>query len=108
MEPAELERAVGAARSIATSLGLRVEEAVLLHNSNRIAVRLSPCEVLARVAPVAHQNADFELAVAQRLAEVESPVAEPDPRVEPRVYVREGFAITLWTYYEPHAPADMT
>lgn len=24
----------------------------------------------------------------------------PSPRVEPRVYVRDRFAITLWTYYE--------
>ena len=29
------------------------------------------------------------------------PVAELDPRVEPRVYERDGFAITLWTYFEP-------
>jgi hypothetical protein len=28
-------------------------------------------------------------------------VAELEPRVEPRVYVRDGFVVTLWTYYEP-------
>src|SRR5581483_12172198 len=27
-------------------------------------------------------------------------VEAPAPRVEPRVYVRDGFAVTLWTYYE--------
>jgi phosphotransferase family enzyme len=27
-------------------------------------------------------------------------VEELEPRVEPRVYVRDGFAVTLWTYYE--------
>ena len=38
-------------------------------------------------------------------------MAELDPRVEPRVYLHDAFAITLWTYYEPAgsstlAPAD--
>jgi thiamine kinase-like enzyme len=28
-------------------------------------------------------------------------VAALDPRAEPRVYVRDEFAVTLWTYYEP-------
>jgi hypothetical protein len=27
--------------------------------------------------------------------------------VEPRVYVRDGFAITLWTYYEAVPPHDI-
>jgi hypothetical protein len=39
--------------------------------------------------------------VAHRLADVDAPVAELDPRVEPRVYVRDAFAISLWTYDEP-------
>ena len=33
-----------------------------------------------------------------------------DPRVEPRVHVRDAFVVSLWTYYEPVgseiAPAD--
>ena len=76
----------------------------MLHNSNRLAVRLMPCDVLARVAPVAHQGAQFEVEVAPRLAEAGCPVAALEPRVEPRVYVRDGFVITLWTYYEPVPP----
>ena len=28
-------------------------------------------------------------------------MAELEPRVEHRVNVRDGFAISLWTYYEP-------
>ena len=27
--------------------------------------------------------------------------------MEPRVYVRDGFVITLWTYYEPVSPSDV-
>jgi thiamine kinase-like enzyme len=34
-------------------------------------------------------------------------VAELEPRVEPRAYVRDAFAITLWTYYESVAPTDI-
>ena len=56
MEPREVQRAVEAARSAASALGLRVDDAVVVHNSNRIAVRLSPCDVLARVAPLAYQE----------------------------------------------------
>jgi hypothetical protein len=110
METSQVGSAVRAALSSASALDLRVDDAVVLHNSNRIAVRLLPCDVLARVAHVAHQlgvKAEFEVEVARRLAETDSPVAELEPRVEPRVYVRDGFAVTLWTYYEPVSPRDV-
>ena len=104
MEPSEVPRAVEAAKSTASALGLQVDDAVVVHNSDRIAVRLLPCDVLARVAPPAHQaGSQFELEVARLLVETDSPVGELDPRVEPRVYLRDVFAITLWTYYEPVA-----
>jgi len=99
--------AVDAAMAIASALGLRVEDAVVLHASNRLAVRLLPCNVLARVADVGHQAADFEVELAKRLAETESPVGALEPRVEPRVYVRDGWAVTLWTYYEPVPPQEV-
>jgi len=57
---------------------------------------------------VAHQVAQFEVELAQRLAETESPVAALEPRVEPLVYERDGFAVTLWTYYEPVTPRDVS
>jgi hypothetical protein len=102
MKTAEVPLAVAAGVATASALDLKVEDAVVLHDSNRLAVRLLPCGVLARVAPVGHRaGAAFEVEVARRLAEADSPVAELDPRVEPRVYVRDGFAVTLWTYYEP-------
>ncbi len=109
METSELQRAVEAGRSAASALGLQVDDAVVVHNSNRIAVRLAPCDVLARVAPVAHQAAaEFEVVVARHLAQADSPVAELEPRVEPLVYVRDGFAVTLWTYYEAGPSSDIT
>ncbi|HXN59158.1 MAG TPA: aminoglycoside phosphotransferase family protein [Acidimicrobiales bacterium] len=104
MHAAEVPRAVAAARTTASALGLTVDDAVVLHDSNKLAVRLLPCEVLARVAHEAHQVAEFEVELAQWLATTESPVAALDPRVEPRVYERDGFVVTLWTYYEPVQP----
>src|SRR5947208_9178896 len=102
MQTSHVRSAVGAAMSSASALDLRVDDAVVLHDSNRLAVRLLPCDVLARVAYVAHQaGAEFEVEVARRLAETDSPVAALEPRVEPRVYVRDDFVVTLWTYYEP-------
>jgi hypothetical protein len=101
MQTSQIQPAVGAAVSIATALGLRVDDAVVLHESNRLALRLRPCDVLARVAHMEGQGgAEFEVEVARRLAETNSPVALVDPRVVPRVYVRGGFVITLWIYYE--------
>ena len=102
MKASELPRAMAAGMSTVSALDLRVDDAVVLHDSNRIAVRLLPCDVVARVAHVAHQaGAEFEVEVARRLVEAESPVAELEPRVDPRVYVCDGFVVTLWTYYEP-------
>jgi phosphotransferase family enzyme len=107
MHPAELSRAVTAARSIAESLGLTADDAVVLNNSNTLILRLLPGDVLARVAPAAHQVAQFEIDLAQRLAESGSPVAALDPRVEPRVHERDGFVVTLWTYYQPATPREV-
>ena len=101
MQESEFSRAIAAAKSIASSLGLAADDAIVLHNSNKLTLRLLPCDVLARVAPIAHQIAQFEVDLAQQLADAGCPVAALEPRVEPRVYERDGFAITLWTYYEP-------
>jgi hypothetical protein len=108
MQAAEVRRAVAAATSIASSLNLTVDNAVVLHDSNKLTLRLLPCDVLARVAPVAQQVAQFELELAQRLAESGSSVAALEPRVEPRAYERDGFVVTLWTYYEPATDTEVS
>ena len=82
-----------------------------MQNSNKVVLRLLPCDVFARVAWAGREVAAFEVDLAQRLAAAHSPVAALDPRVEPRVYQRDGFALTLWTYYasdtsEGVSPAD--
>jgi hypothetical protein len=108
MNASDARRAVTAAVATAAALGLTVDDAIILHDSNKLALRLLPCDVLARVAPVAHQVAQFEIDLAQRLAESASPVAVLEPRVEPRVYERDGFVVTLWTYYEPATPREVS
>jgi hypothetical protein len=108
MQASEARRAVAAAMSTASSLGLAADDAIVVHDSNKLTVRLLPGDVLARVAPVADQVAQFEVELAQRLAESGSPVAALDPRVEPRVYERDGFVVTLWTYYEPAIPGEVS
>jgi hypothetical protein len=100
----DVTRAIAAATSVAASLDLPADDAVVLHDSNKLALRLTPCDVFARVAPVGQEVAHFEVDLAQRLAEAGSPVGLLEPRVGPRVYERDGFAVTLWTYYEPVTP----
>ncbi len=108
MKASDVPRAVAAGASTAAALDLRVDDTVVLHDSNKLTVRLLPCDVLARVAPEAHQVAQFEIELAQRLAGSGSPVAALEPRVEPRVYERDGFVVTLWTYYEPATPPELS
>ncbi|MGW2145626.1 phosphotransferase enzyme family protein [Nonomuraea bangladeshensis] len=108
MQASEIRRAVAAAMAIASSLGLAADDAVVLHDSNKLTLRLLPCDVVARVAPVAQQVARFEVELAQRLAESGCPVAALDPRVEPRVHERDGFVVTLWTYYAPASSREVS
>jgi len=108
MQASEVPRAVAAAMWTASSLDLTVDDAIVLHDSNKLTVRLLPCDVVARVAPVAHQVSQFEVELAQRLAASGCPVAALEPRVDPRVYERDGFVVTLWTYYEPATPREVS
>ncbi|KUN81596.1 aminoglycoside phosphotransferase [Streptomyces bungoensis] len=107
MQAPEVPRAVAAALSIASSLGLAADDPVVLHDSNKLTLRLLPCDVLARVAPAADQVARFEVDLAQRLVASGCPVAAPEPRVEPRVHERDGFVVTLWTYHAPVPPREV-
>jgi Ser/Thr protein kinase RdoA (MazF antagonist) len=95
-----MRAAVRAAISVASACDLRADRSVVLQDSNKLTLRLLPCDIVARVAHVGQEVAEFEVELAQRLAATGSPAAALDPRVEPRVYVRDGFAVTLWTYHE--------
>lgn len=106
MRAPDRARAVAAAAGSAASLGLAVDDVVVLHDSNKLTLRLLPGDVVARVAPASDRAAAlavaaFEVDTAQRLAARGAPVARPDPRVAPRVHERDGFALTWWTFHEP-------
>lgn len=106
MQAAEGRRAVAAAMSTASAAGLAVDDAVVLNDSNRLVIRLTPCDIVARVTPMTHHaghhmSAEREVELVNRLAQTGSPVAALDPRVEPRVFVHDGFKISMWTYFEP-------
>ncbi len=102
MEGANLSSAVNAAILAARSLGLSAEEALVLHASNRVTLRLLPCNVLARVAPPPHRDGmRFEVSVAHRLAPTAGPVAGLDGRCGAEVYEQDGFFVSFWTFFEP-------
>ena len=108
MQASEVPRAVAAALSSASALDLTADDAIVLNDSNRIVLRLLPCDIVARVAHIAHQaGAAFEVELARRLAQTESLVATLDPRVEPQIYVYDGFVVTLWSYYEVVPPREV-
>lgn len=108
MEPSDAGAPVDTALSIASALGLEANDAAVLQDSNRLAVHLQPCDILARVAPGPHRaGAAFEVEVARWLARTDAPVAALDPRVEPRVHERDGLAVTFWAYHEPVPPREI-
>jgi Phosphotransferase enzyme family len=110
MQASDVVRAAGAAIEVASGLDLAAADARVLHDSNKLALRLLPCDVVARVAFAGFEAFRSELEIGRRLAEIGAPVASLEPRVEPRVYERHGFVVTLWTYYEQArqevSPAD--
>ena len=104
MEAELVSRAVAAATSLAAARDLRVDDAVVLHDSNKLGLRLLPCDVFARVALVGLEVAALEVEIAERLAATASPVAALEPRVDPRVFEADGFAVTFWTSYAAATP----
>ena len=107
MQASDVGRAVGVAMEVASGLDLAVADARVLHNSNKLALRLLPCDVFARVAFAGFEELQAELEIGRRLADVEAPVASLEPRVEPHVYERHAFVVSLWTYYE-HARQEVS
>jgi hypothetical protein len=98
------ERAVAAATTTARELGLTVDDAVVLQASNRVTLRLAPCDVVVRVAPgAATAWAERELMIGARLAAVNGPAERPADGVEQRAHRHDDLALTFWRYHE-HVP----
>ena len=100
MRASDVERAVRATTGLASALNLAVDEARVVSNSNKLGLRLLPCDTFARVAYAGPETFNSEIEIAERLAQHESPVASLDERVGSRAYERDGFAVTLWRYYD--------
>lgn len=100
-----------AAISAASSCDLAIDDAVVLNDSNRLVVRLMPCDVVARVVPLGYRvfptavGAECEVQVVHRLGAADAPVAALERRAGPRVFVCDGFEIELLTHYEPRRRA---
>ena len=96
-----------AAISVARSLDLAVEDAIVLNDSNRLVVRLLPCDVVARIVPHGYRvfpsavGAAREVDVVRLLGDADAPVAALASRVGPQAFVHDSFEIELLTYYEP-------
>lgn len=104
-----MARAVAAVTSAATALDLPVHDVAIVHNSNKLALRLAPCDVFARVAPAGQAAAAaVEVELAQQLSATGVPVAALEARVEPRVHHCDGFAVTFWTYYEERSSGPLS
>jgi len=55
--------------AIVLGLDLTVSDAIVLHDSNKLALRLVPCDIVARVAHIGREVAALEVELAQRLVE---------------------------------------
>ena len=106
MQASEVPRAMAAAMAITAALDLIVDDAIVLQDANKLTLRLLPCDELARVATGEIEGAQFEVDLAQRLAAAGCPVARLERRAGARVHERDGFVVTLWTYYEPTTPRE--
>ena len=95
--------------STASALGLAVDDAVVLNDSNRLVSRLLPCDIVARVSTMGWFSAAREVELARHVAaETDAPVAGLDPRVEPRLHVHDGFEISMWTYFDSTRSEELT
>lgn len=111
-QPVEAEtarRAVATCLAIAVASGLSAVDAVVLSNSNRLVVRLLPCDVLARVAPRSRRRgAELEVGIARSLAGTSVPLAGLHGHFEPRVYEDGGFVVTFWNHFASIQPNGLS
>jgi Ser/Thr protein kinase RdoA (MazF antagonist) len=96
-----------AAVAVARELGLEVRQPRVLASDQNLLVHVSPSPIVARVATrIAWSRPDpaawlaREVAVASHAAANDGPVVPPADLVDPGPHVRDGYAMTFWTYVE--------
>jgi hypothetical protein len=106
---ARTRRAVASASTAARELGLRVNDAKVLHDVFSVVVHLAPSSVVARVPVVLPPGLDLlaqgarqqrELAVVGWLADAGYPVVRPSPLVPRAPVQRDGYSMTFWELVE--------
>jgi hypothetical protein len=97
--------AVEAAVAVADALGVVVERAVVLKDSNNTIVHLVPAPLVAKVGTshfreAQRESLERELAVAAYLAERKAPVIAPARDVAPGPHCYGKLTVALWEYAE--------
>lgn len=101
MDERIVQRAVAAVELAAARMDLVSHHVSVIQNSTKVSLRLLPCDVFARVAPIAQAGQlALEIELAQQFAAAGAPAVALDPRIEPQVYELDGFAVTWWTYHD--------
>jgi hypothetical protein len=103
------DRATQAALQVARLIGIGPIEAIILHHSQHISIRLFPSDVVARVLLAGRREAEGqlrrELTVARHLVENAAPIVGPVTELPAGPYFHSGFGMTLWRFVE-HIAAD--
>ncbi len=103
-------RAAQAAARLARRLGIGCERPQLLHESQRISIRLYPHDIVARGVGTDDAEALRRLArevdIARHLAANHAPVVRLDPGVAAGPHIEDGFAFTLWQFVADGAADD--
>jgi hypothetical protein len=102
-----VDDAVSGAVAVATALGLRVTDAVLVGSGSNVIVHLRPSPVVARVMsgtvvlhPDPHAWLTRELEVGAFLGERLPSVVAPTQEIDPGPHVSEGRWLSFWEYVE--------
>lgn len=102
-------RVAEAAVRLAHRLGIGRVNAVILHESRRISIRLLPLNVVARAVSIHDREATRRLSresdVARHLAKCAAPVVGPAAELPAGPHIQDDFALTLWEFVE-HVAAD--
>ena len=99
-------RVVATAVAVASQLGLRIDEPVILHDTNNTLVHLRPAPVVARVATMTGTVREGpawlrrEVEVASFLTAAGAPVVPPSRQIDPGPHEQNGLALSFWELVE--------
>jgi thiamine kinase-like enzyme len=102
-------RAVEATIRLAHRLGIRRVDPVILHESQRVTIRLFPLDVVAKAVSIHDEEARDrlfrEIDIARHLAKSAAPIVGPATELPAGPHVQDDDVLTLWEFVE-HAVAD--